>query len=135
MSRENVEIAREITDAFSQRDPDAFVACLHPDVEWEDIDGWEGVRGIHRGRAEARKWFVEAFVEPWRSFDAKIEEIAEAPDGRVLLEVRGTARGRISGAETQTRAWILMRFADGGVIARQLFWTRDEALEAVGLRE
>ena len=68
-------------------------------------------------------------------FDAKIEEIAEAPDDRILLEVLGTARGRASGAEVQTRAWILMRFADGGVIARQLFWDHDEALEAAGLRE
>jgi len=34
-----------------------------------------------------------------------------------------------------SRAWEVIWFAEGLVTRRQVFWTRDEALEAAGLRE
>ena len=43
-------------DALNRRDPDAFIACVHPDVVWETI-GMPEVQGIHRGRAQVREWF------------------------------------------------------------------------------
>jgi ketosteroid isomerase-like protein len=135
MSRENVELAQKTVDATNRRDPDALIACLHPDVEWEDIGGFQGVRGVHHGRDAVRKWFVEAFVEPWESFRFEVEEITEAPDDRVLLGALATGRGRASGAETQARGWVVMSLEDGLIARRQLFWNRDEALEAAGLSE
>ena len=51
MSDENVEIARQVVDAVNRRDPDAFVAALSHDVEWEDnLFGTEGAR-TYRGAA------------------------------------------------------------------------------------
>ena len=134
MSEANVEIARENIDAFNQRDTDAFLASLHPDVEWEDTGGFPGVQGVYRGRAGVRRW-LEAFSEAWENFHGKVEQINESSEGRVLLEVLGTARGRASGVETELRAWFLLWIKDGKIIKRQLFWNRDEALEAAGLRE
>lgn len=47
-----------------------------------------------------------------------------------------TARGGGSGVETQLRMWQLF-FVDGGEITKRTgpYWTRDAALEAVGLSE
>jgi ketosteroid isomerase-like protein len=51
MSRENVEIVRQGLEAINRRDVDVFVACLHPEVEW---DNTEGGPGFQRFTAEDR---------------------------------------------------------------------------------
>jgi ketosteroid isomerase-like protein len=135
MSEENVEVVREAVDAVNRGDPDAFIACLHPDVDWEDTEGFPGLRTVYSGRAEVRAWFEEAFLGIWEDFHFAIEEITEASDGRVLLGVLATARGKGSGVETQARGWNVCWFADGKIARRRLFWARDEALEAAGLSE
>ena len=89
MPQDNVKVALEVVDAANRRDADAFVACLSPDVEWEENGDVPGARVIYRGRAEVRGWFEDVLMEPW----------------------------------------------DSKVARRQVFWTRDEALEAVGLAE
>jgi ketosteroid isomerase-like protein len=78
MSQENVEVVREGVAAMNRRDADAFLACLHPEVVWEESgDVLPGLRGIYRGRAEVREWFEEAFLELWESFHIEVEEITE----------------------------------------------------------
>ncbi|MGA8926353.1 MAG: nuclear transport factor 2 family protein [Solirubrobacterales bacterium] len=137
MSEENVEIVLKVMDAVNRRDRDAFMACLHPDVEWREESGdpLPGLRGIYRGRAEVRAWFEEAVVELWESFDIEVEEITEASDHRVFIGIRGSARGKASGVETELRSWQVFTFVDGKAASREIFLNRDEALEAAGLRE
>jgi len=136
MSQENVAVVREGVEAVNRGDPEAFIACLHPDVVWEESgDVFPGLRGIHRGYAGARNWFEEAILEPWESVHVKIDEITEASDGQVFLEAFVTARGRASGVETELRFWSAFWFADGKISRRQVFWTRAEALRAAGLSE
>ena len=121
---------------MNRRDPDAFLACLHPDVAWEESgDVFPGLRGTYHGHAEARRWFEEALVEVWDSFHLKTEAITDAGDDRVLLEALFTARGTTSGVETELRFWTVLWFADGKIARRQIFWTGDEALEATGVQE
>jgi hypothetical protein len=46
MSKENVEAVLAAVDAVNKRDPDAFIACLHPEIEWEERgDPFPGLRG------------------------------------------------------------------------------------------
>jgi ketosteroid isomerase-like protein len=132
MSQENVEVVREANDAFGRQDPDAFIACLHHDVEWEALSGIAGIRGVYRGWAEAREWFEDA-AKFWESIHAEATEITELGDGRVLVEWLTTARGGGSGAETQFRAWTIFSFAGGKIAKRQAFRDRADALEAAGL--
>jgi hypothetical protein len=53
MPEENLEIVLKVLDAVNRRDRDAFMACLHTDVEWREESGdpFPGLRGIYRGRA------------------------------------------------------------------------------------
>ena len=53
----------------------------------------------------------------------------------VFLELVLTTRGRASGVETQLRFWQVFWLTDGKVARRQRFSTRDEALDAAGLKE
>ena len=136
MSRENIEVVLKAVDAANRRDPDAFVACLHPEVEWEESgDVFPGLRGIHRGWAGVRKWFQEAVLELWENLHVEVEEITDVRDGCVFLELVLTTRGRASGVETQLRYWQVLWLAGGKITRRQVFWTRDEALEAAGIQE
>src|SRR5262245_10299184 len=137
MSEENVEIVLKLMAAVNRRDPDAFMACLHPEVEWREESGdpLPGLRGIYRGRAEVRAWFEEAVVELWESFDVEVEEIREASDHRVFIGIRPSARGNASGAVTELRSWQVFTFVDGKAASREIFLNRDEALEAAGLSQ
>ena len=69
------------------------------------------------------------------SIHVEVEEITEASDDRVLAGVHVKARGRGSGVPTELSLWQVFRFADGLITRRQAFWTRQEALDAAGLRE
>ena len=55
MSEENVEVVRQAVAAANRGDPDAFIACLRSDVEWEESgDVLPGLRGVHRGWADVQ---------------------------------------------------------------------------------
>ena len=133
MPQQSIEVAMAAVDAVNRRDTDAFLGCLSPDVEWEENGDVPGARVIYRGRAAVREWFEEVLAEPWESFHIEVEEIAEASGGGIFSELLITARGRGSGAETELRFWTASWLADGKIARRQVFWSRGEALEAVGL--
>lgn len=134
MSQKNIEVVRKMIDAVNRRDPDAFVACLTPDVAWDDSEGWPGIRRVYHGRAGVRKWW-EAFMSVGEIVSAEVEEITEGSSGRVLLGVFGTFRGGSSGVETEARAWYVFWLVDSKVARGKLFWARDRALKAAGLLE
>jgi limonene-1,2-epoxide hydrolase len=65
MSPENVEVAREAVDAFNRRDLDAFVARVRPDAEWDDTDGFPGVRGGATARILRRERVLGDLSRDW----------------------------------------------------------------------
>jgi ketosteroid isomerase-like protein len=132
MSEQNVDVGRGLIDAVNRRDLDAFLELVRPDVEWDDSEGWPGIRGIYRGPDGVRDWW-ERFLEVWESVEVHVEEAAAAPDDRVLLQVSGAFRGGASGVQTEVRAWEVLWIVDGQVARRQLTWSREEGLAAAGL--
>jgi ketosteroid isomerase-like protein len=133
MSRENVEVVREVVEAFNRWDADALIACLDADVEWEEISV-PGLRRVYRGGAEVREWIAD-LVGVWESFHIEVVEIAEGDDGRVFVGLLVTGRGAGSGVATELRVWPVFSVADGKIARRQMFETKDQALDAAGLRE
>jgi ketosteroid isomerase-like protein len=136
MSPENIEVVSAAIDAANRRDPNAFLACLDPEVVWDDTEGFAGLRRVYRGPAEVRDWFQAAIVEPWDSLHMAVEEITDASDGRrVFVGASIRARGSASGAEADIRVWQVLWLGEGKIARRQLYWTREEAAEAAGRRE
>jgi ketosteroid isomerase-like protein len=134
MSQENVELTLRAFDAWNRRDVDAFVALLSPDAIWEENPELPGLREVYRGRAGVREW-IEDFLEAVESPHLELEEIIELGDDRIFTEMVLTGRGRSSGVPVELRFWLVIWFADGKIARRQVAWTKDEALEAAGLRE
>ena len=133
MSDEDVEVVLRGVDAVNRRDADAFIALMSPDVEWEtDPEALPDLRDTYRGKAEVREYFEQVFVETWESLHIEVEELTEK---RIVLGTLVTARGKASGVATELRSWGVFWLADGKIARRQIFWNRDQALEAAGLRE
>ena len=134
MSEENIDAILNAVEALNRRDADAFVAGVSPDVEWETNPEMVGLGGSYRGRAGVRQFFEQLFgLETWESIHVEVGEIIEAGDDRVLVGMLAKARGRGSGVPTELHLWQVLRFAEGLITRRQVFWTRQEALEAAGL--
>ncbi|HSD23997.1 MAG TPA: nuclear transport factor 2 family protein [Solirubrobacterales bacterium] len=133
---ENVEVIREMLDAAVRGDEEAFIAHLTPDVEWDDREGWPGVRQMYHGRAGVRKWWDAFRRVGGRILKAETEDLVAADGNRVLLDVFGTFQGT-GGEQTEfnVRAWYVFWIRDSKVARAQLFWTRREALETAGLLE
>ena len=132
MSQENVEIVRRVYEAFSSRNFDAIAELGHPDVEWRpylsDLGG-EPVRGI-----AAVQGYLESLAADWDELQVEAEEFREVGNN-VLVFVRTWARGRESGAQTEIHAAHVVTLRDGKVWRHRTYIDRNEALEAVGLRE
>ena len=133
MSEENVEVVRKLIDAANRGDLDAWLDFLSPEVVWESLP-FPGFSDVYRGRGEAREWY-EQLLEVFEEAHLEIEEITALSDDRVLIGYTQTGRGRGSGLPGELRSWSIHWLAKGLIARRQVFWTRDEALEAAGLSE
>jgi ketosteroid isomerase-like protein len=118
----------------NRRDLDAALASLSPDVVWEENPDLPGLREIYRGRAEVREW-IDEILEALETMHIEIVEITELGDERVFTENVVTGRGTGSGVPVELRTWQIVWIAEGSVARRQVFWNKDEALEAAGLSE
>jgi ketosteroid isomerase-like protein len=132
MSQENVEVVRKVIDAFNRGDLGSWLGFLSPEVVWESLP-LPGFRDVYRGRAEAREW-IELLLEVF-DFDLEIDELTALSDDRVLMAASARGRGRGSGLPVERPSWEVLWLPDGLITRRQVFWTRDEALEAAGLSE
>ena len=130
MSQENVEIVRRLYDAFNQGNVALALEPADPDVEW--IPPEEDLSGPVRGRENIQQ-FIEEQLETYK-FELYPEEFFEKED-QVLAFIHVKGRGNISGAEFDIRIAHIWTVRDGRLVRGQAYAKRDEALEAVGLKE
>ena len=125
----------EATDALNRGDLDAWLAFLSPSVVWETLRDVPGQREVYHGRTEVREWVEELFDLTERGIQTEIEQITDLGDDRVFMAAVATARGKSNAMPFELHTWMVVSFAEGLVTRRQVFWTRDQALEAAGLSE
>ena len=132
MSQENVEAVRRYYENFNRGDHDAANAFLAPEFV-ADYSRRSIEPGIARGRAEAIA-VAEKIREAWADLVVEPEELIEAGD-HVLAVVANRARGARSGAPAISRTAQLWTLRGGEAIRFEYFGTKEDALEALGLRE
>ena len=132
MSKENVQMVREVWDAWRAGDP-AALSLLDPEVRYEDDmlpdhagETYRGIEGVLKAWA---RW-----IEPWGEFDTELEWLRDAGADVVSCH-RVRARGKGSGVDIEGHYAYLWRFEGGKVTYLKSFGDPDEALEAAGLRE
>ena len=137
MSRENVEIARRIFEAFERMFTEGIgdlYALLDPDVEWIPITALlEGT--TYHGHDGVRQW-IEDVKRDWAEFEARPMDFQDLGDDRVLALGSWRARGRAGDVllDFPQAAW-LGQYRKGKLVRMQTFTERKKALEAAGLQE
>jgi ketosteroid isomerase-like protein len=131
MSQDNVEVVRELFDAWNRRDYAATQEAVNPEIEIEVALGMD-LDGTYRGLDGLRE--VMRFWGAFGEFHSDMEECISAGHN-VVVAAHHYGRGRASGAEVEMRNWQVFTLRRGKLVRYGLFRSRDEALEAAGLRE
>jgi ketosteroid isomerase-like protein len=134
MSQENVELVRRATDAYNRGDLDGFLQDWASDavLDWSNSRGVDA--GVLRGHDEIRG-FAERFLAAWDEVRIDLlNDPEEVKDGLLIAENVTYLRGR-DGVEVEARSAWLVTIRQGQQTSLTLYQTKQEALEAVGLRE
>ena len=132
MSQENVEVVKRAVEAINQRDIDGYLACCTKDVQL--ITPIAELAGSYDGPDGIRRFFTD-IGDAGPDFKITIEHLEAIGPDRVLALGRNTATGRASGIPTEAATGNVYDFAGGKIQLIRIFFDRQEALEAAGLRE
>jgi ketosteroid isomerase-like protein len=111
MDRE--ETLRRTYRAFNDRDVDAVLELMHPDVDWPNA--WEGGRVV--GLDAVRDYWTRQFAEI--SSNVEPESFTEEPDGAITIDVHQVVHDAKSGALlSDSRVQHRYRFDEGGLVTR-----------------
>jgi len=132
MSQENVEIAREVIDAWNAEDLDRWLACWDPSCVW--VPGMRGrMEGTqtYRGREGLQRYWAED-AEVWERFVVEVHDV-RTKGSEVVAITTGSARGKHSEVDTRASMAFRFRVRDGKIVRGESYLEVDQALEAVGL--
>jgi ketosteroid isomerase-like protein len=110
-----------------------MVADIAPDFEYVTTGAIPGVGGVYRGPEGLRR-FLESFWGEFEEPRVEVRESIEAGD-QVVAALTFRGRGKQSGVDTNWDIWQVWTMRDGKSVRGQAFTSRNEALEAAGLRE
>ena len=133
MSQENVEIIRKMYEGFTRAGPEGMLEFMHPEIDHRAIEGAPDDIGVFSGHDAMRRYYGQ-WVEMFDDFRAEVEELMEIGD-RVVAVLHVIARMKESEAEIDMRLGVVWTFRDGTAFSGREYATREQALEAVGLRE
>ncbi len=135
MSQKNVELVRQGFEAFNRGDRVTVTRLLAPDVKWHSLAGPILGVGTLRGRDAVLEFFWRDLPESIEGFRASLEEVTDLGNDRVLVVARYEGHGRGSDIEVNQLVASVYEIRDGMAASVRDYESRDEALEAAGLRE
>ena len=127
---DNVQIIRELSDAFNRRDYERCFEIIDPDIEWHpppDIPNAAVAIGHEALSANFEDWFGA-----WDDYRSITEEIREGPDDTVVVASRESARGKDSGIELDESWAHVWTARDGLAVQLQVFSDRRRAFAETG---
>jgi ketosteroid isomerase-like protein len=134
MSRDKVDVAKRVVDAYNRRDVNALFAELAtPDFEW-----WPALTRAYGGGCYQGREGVERFAadtrENWEELQTIAEEFRDLGD-RVLVLGRQVGRGKGSGAQVDAPLATILDFRGDRIWRFRAYFDRAEGLRAAGLSE
>ena len=151
MSQENLEIVARhfaaivrVLNSYWKR-PRSFAGAVEADELNADertvLDGlhrdthWTNVLGIvYEGKMECARG-VDELLEAGRTYSVQVDEVAGLDRDRVLVVVRSAMQGESSGAPGAVSLFTVVTVRDGLIARSEEYLSREEALQAVGLKE
>jgi ketosteroid isomerase-like protein len=134
MSQEAIKTVREAAAAFNRGDLDAWLEYLADDIDYRAVEGALDDRGPMHGK-DAVRAYVQDWLGTFDDFRSEPVELIEAGEDEVIAVGRISGRAKLSGVETDLTFAALYTVRDGKIVRGREYWSRDEALQAAGLRE
>jgi len=131
---ENLDLVRAIF-ADWERGDFSGVEWADPEIEFVIVDGLQP--GIWMGATSMMERWREGEAA-WEDQRVEADEYRELVDGRVLVLLHRSGRGKVSGLELgdlQTNGAAVFSIRDGRVIRYVAYFDRDRALADLGLEE
>ena len=133
MREENVEIVREVMEAYNRRDRAAYLLLHDPEFEFRADPNWPE-SGTIRG-PEAVWEFVMRMFDAWEDDAFEMVEAIECGDDILAARFRRPVRGKASGVTNVLDYWCVFTLRPGRLVSQHWFASRADALAAAGLSE
>jgi len=134
MSQANVEIVKRVIDGFNERDVDAILQCVNPDLEWFPAIAVTLGGDALRGR-EGIESYVHEITDTWREYRVVAQDFRVTGNEQVLVLSRVEARGAGSGGLVDEPMGQIYDLHDGKISRVRTYLDHGEALQAAGLEE
>jgi ketosteroid isomerase-like protein len=134
MSQENVEVVRVALGVMTQQGLEAFTEYWTDDVEWRAVEGALDDRGPLHGKHACRV-YVQDWLDTFDELTVEPRELIDAGTDQVVGVLRLAGRAKLSEIETELTYAVVYQVRDGKIARGREYATREEALEAAGLRE
>jgi ketosteroid isomerase-like protein len=131
MPDSNVEVVRNLVEAWNRRDEELAAGFLTSDVEWAPAGPAAVERAVYRGPEECARGFA-AVWETWEEFRFEEGEVRDLGDS-VLWLGRVHMKGGASQLELDQEFANLFRVRDRLVARATAFLSWAEARQAAGL--
>jgi ketosteroid isomerase-like protein len=134
MAQDNVELVRAIY-ADWERGDFTSIEWGHPEIEMVVADGPSPGRSVGM---TAIKGAWRDVLSVWKDFRVEVERYRQLDDGRVLVLIRNTGRGKASGvelAEVGTRGANVWTIVGDKATRLVAYWDRDRAYADLGISE
>jgi ketosteroid isomerase-like protein len=131
MSPENIDVVRQMLDAFNRGDVPAVIAAFDESCElYEPPEMPDTPTPGFRGHDGIREWMTNLREVA----GVRFEPTSFTTSGDVLLsELAARGLGQASGVPIEWTTFAVFHVYGGKIVRSQAFLGRDEALEAAGL--
>ncbi len=131
-----MEIVRSGTEEWLRGNLEGWVETIDPEVEWDiSTHPLPDVPNRGRGREALMTDMLATYLSGWNDYSAKIKEVSEAGEQEVILVMHETATMRDTGVLLERDLVQLWTVRDGRGVFLRVFRTKNEALEAAGIKE
>jgi ketosteroid isomerase-like protein len=134
MSQQNVEVVRGFYESWSKQDLAGVLDCALAEFQFDWSASQAPFGGIYSGHEGFRRFWTE-HNDVWEEFGLDIVEVVECTHDRVITVTVVRGRGRGSGIKIEGTGAVLWTLRESKVLSAELFQSKAEAIEAVGLSE
>jgi uncharacterized protein len=134
MSQQNEEVVRASWEAWLRGDLEGLVADYAADVVWDLTRFREWPERQYVGPEGVQRFLAE-WLDLWDAFEAGVDQLLLAPDGRVVSLAWQRGKGRHSGLGMEKKWALIPTLRDGKIVRMDHYDDRTEALEAARVSE
>jgi len=134
MSQESIAAVEDAYRAFASGGLDRFLEHWTDDLDHRSIEGAPDDRGPIHGK-DAMRTYVQDWIDTFDEFSIEPVELIDADGDVVVAVLRYGGRAKLSGIETDETFGVVFTISDRKIARGREYRTRDQALEAAGLRE